>query len=447
MSKFWNLLHVRPDRAALYAASGTLVRFATGPVTMLVIATSLTQAEQGYYVTFFSVFAAYQLIEAGMGFVATQGIASRIQGLILRRGDLEGPMLVMDAIRDRIAFVLLWFLLVAGIAALPVHLIGVHLFRSGGPGVAWEIPWALYVFASAVGIVVSSLGAVLEGLQQSHLTFRAQLMAAVVSAGVLWTTLALGGHLYALPAAVGATVAVQAVLLGYPLRRVLGNLAADLFYAPRRRVYVCRDILLDCWPFFSRMAVTWTLGFFYWNSLPLLTFWSFGPVYAGQLGLSMNLLRAGLQFTESFLSSQRGRLSALLTQDPTQAWDLYQVRNRLAHGVLLVGYGVFFVALGFLPESLRGRLLPTGEMVGYAIAFLAMLYPLNSALLLRCTGREAFFSYSLAMNLILPVGLLAATSLDHPEVVAIIFTMVHLAFLPWARRLILAARLASGGAK
>jgi hypothetical protein len=429
------LLRLRPDRAAVYAASGTLLRFATGPVTMIVIATALNASEQGFYFTFFNVFAAYQLIEAGMGFVATQGIASRMQGIDLQDGALTGDHHRIEAIHGRIGFVLIWFLLVGLLSAGPIYLGGQVLFHPE-TGVAWQTPWALYVAVSAAGIAMAALGGVLEGLQRPHLAFRAQLAGSVGSAVALWTCLAGGLGLYALPISGACSTLILGMLLIWPMRRIIPASITRYTRSPRDGCVEFVQIFRDGWPFFSRIAVTWILGFFYWNTLSLVAFAAFGAVYAGQLGFSVALLRVGLQFTESFLASQRGRLSALLATSPRDAWVVFQSRGRIAHVVLVAGYLIFFAVYGILPEKLVGRMLPLDVMGIYAVAYLAMLYPLNAALFLRCTGREVFFWYSLTLNVALPAAILATAALDQPLGVAIVFAVVHIAFVPWARSLI-----------
>lgn len=420
-----------PDAASLYAASGTLLRTVTGPVTLIVVATTLTKVEQGFYFTFFSVFGAYQMVEAGMGFVATQAIGRRMNGLRMQGPALSGDAGQITEVQARIGFVVIWLTLVAMVCALPVFVGGLLLFH-GETRVDWARPWAAYVAISAIGVAASSLGAVLEGIQRPQVAFGAQLAAAAGMALVLWCGLAMGLGLFALPLASLASLLVGGSLQVWALRGILP--AALRHYAAGfvagRALFI--GVLTEIWPFFSRIAVTWSLGFLYWNALPLLTFASFGAEQAGRLGVSIALLRAGMQFTESFLGSQRGRLSALLTGDPHSALELFRNRNRLAHAALFTGYALFFAVKPFLPQWLQERMLPASEMALYAIGFCATLLPLNAAVFLRCTGREIFFRYSLAINLLLPALLFAAALTGMPFVMASAFTGLHLAFLPWA---------------
>jgi hypothetical protein len=421
----------RPDAASLYAASGTILRTVTGPVTLIVVAATLTKLEQGFYYTFFSVFGAYQMIEAGMGFVATQAIGRRMNGLRMKGPALDGDEAQVAEVHARIGFVVIWLTLVALVCALPVYIGGVVLFN-GETRVDWAPPWGAYVAVSAIGVAVSSLGAVLEGIQRPQVAFGAQLAAAISTAVGLWCGLAAGLGLFALPLASLMALLVGGSLQVWALRGILPAALRPYTDGLSAGCALFVKVIFEIWPFFSRIAVTWSFGFFYWNALPLLTFACFGAEQAGRRGVSIALLRAGMQFTESFLSSQRGRLSALLSSDPRSALALLRSRNRLAHATLFVGYALFFAVRPFLPPWLQERMLPTGEMAIYAIGFCATLFPLNAAVFLRCTGREIFFRYSLALNLLLPALLLTSTTTRIPLVMAFTFTALHIVFLPWA---------------
>jgi hypothetical protein len=252
-------------------------------------------------------------------------------------------------------------------------------------------------------------------------------------------------ELTALPLGAACGVAVQVALCALPLARPCCSGVGLYVRAPGAGARRFATVFGSSWPFFSRIAIIWATGFGYWNALPIIGFWRYGAVYAGELGFALALLRVGMQFAESLLSSQRGRLSAAWAAEPHHAWELFSQRCRMAHVVLVLGYGLFFVVLPFVPDWLRLRLLPGADLALFAVGYVAMLFPLHAALLLRCSGREVFFAYSLSMNLITPVLLLIIAMLGSPLYLAVGFALLHLIFLPRAGSILAHHRTAMRG--
>lgn len=392
------------DSATIYSLSSIILRFATGPVTILLVASSLSQEEQGFYFAFFNALALNQILEAGIGFVLIQAISHKMSGLAFNK-TIEGSSYSVSVVFDRIAFLLSWFLILAVFTATGVFAFGLYLFGGYSGSIDWWTPWVLFSLVNAFSLFGLSFSHIVEGLQRPQIAFKIQFFSSITSSIVLWLSLSYGLGLFSIVASSGVRGVIQSSGSIFVLKSVLKEFFAYVSGTGLRLFYKLYLVFLDIWPFFSKLSVTWIGGFFYWNSLGIVAFKFAGPVVAGKVGLSIALCKAGLSVGEALVASQRSRIGyALGGGDIHTAEAIYKMRNVFAHLLLLCGYCLFLIAVQFLPNEIRSRFVEYDQLILFCIAYFLMLYPLNTALFLRCFNREPFFIFSLVQNLIFPVG-------------------------------------------
>src|SRR5688572_3707561 len=91
----WRLAHrlaqsAQIDRAVFYVLAGRVWSFASGPITLVLIASQLTPQVQGYYYTFASLVALQGFAELGLGIVIVQFASHEWAFLSLDRGRVVG---------------------------------------------------------------------------------------------------------------------------------------------------------------------------------------------------------------------------------------------------------------------------------------------------------------------------------------------------------------------
>jgi O-antigen/teichoic acid export membrane protein len=299
------------DRAIIFTVLARGWSSLAGLVTILLIAHFLTGAEQGYYYTFGSLVALQMVFELGFSFVILQMASHECAHLSISN---NGEVLGDPAAHARLASVLQksvrWYSIAAVLMPCLLIPIGLHFFstnsQSGQP-VAWRLPWYLVVLTASLAFQIDPIFSFLEGCGYVPQVARTRLLQAVLGSLLAWTAMLTHHGLFA-PAMVIAGQAFAGLIWLTTRRRFLWPLFR--YHAGHHRIQWWQEV----WPFQWRIAISWICGYFVFQLFNPILFHYWGPVAAGQMGMSLNISNALMAISIAWVNTKAAPFGAMIAR-------------------------------------------------------------------------------------------------------------------------------------
>lgn len=348
-----------PRSEALVAIAARVSSVGFNAVTILVLASIVSPAEQGYFFTFLSLISLAALADIGLTTVLQQFIAHEralVPALSAISEATDEPSL--KRLRSLLRASVRWYAGVA-LATAVMLVIGGYAFLGLQPasGLTWQGPWILAGLCAAFDLLALPLLAVMMGLGHVTTAYTVRLIKVGVNALILWGGLYAGLGLWIIgPAILASSIAVWGASLfrfGPLLRTLLrepGSGGAGIDWK--------REVLPMQW----RVAVSWLAGYFVFAAMTPIAFQVSGPVVAGQAGATFALVQAVMMLGHAVIESQLPRMGALVAQDDRRRLDFVAVRTGVAavgvsFGASVGGMGLLLLARYFDLEFVH-RLFP-----------------------------------------------------------------------------------------
>lgn len=395
------------DRAVLFTTLTQVLRFVTGPVTMILIVTHFSPELQGYYYTFGSVVALQVFLELGFSQNILQFASHEFSKLRLVEGKrLEGEPVALSRLGSlaRLAF---GYYGVAAVLVFGLIGLGGHLFLAsgGGHGVNWSGPWWIVAAFTSASLVINPAWSLLEGCNQ---------MAAVAGyrfwltlGAFLVTSLGIVGQaeLYSLALAAATSLVLGVIFLFWGWRDFFWQL---LSLPQGESISWSREV----WPFQWRIAVSWISGYFIFSLVTPVAFRFAGPVEAGRVGMTFQLVRTVGGVASAWLSTKIPRFGMHVARRDWAGLD--SLWRRSTTQTLAVGFAGLLLLFTAIPVAeavlpgLGGRLAGPGPTAWFSVAVLMNLLVSAMAYELRAFKREPFMAISvlhaaLAAGLMIPL--------------------------------------------
>lgn len=406
------------DRAIGAATLTQMLRFITGPITMVALIQYMSPEEQGFYYSFAGVMGIQVFLEAGFGQSITQFSSKEFAKLRFNHnGLLTGDTASLSRLRSIFHKANRYYTLMAGILALGLAVGGFWFFSTKeSHGVPWQIPWLICSFCAGLGFIITPFWSVLEGCNR----------VADVAVYRLWVTL---GGFFTTIIALSMGLGIHVATVGAIVSTMFPFLY--LFFKWRPFLYqICRkpgdhqvSWKKDIWGFQLRIATTWIAGYALTSLIPVLAFQYAGAVVAGQAGMTLNLARTGCGLATIWTVTklpEMGSLQALGRQiEFERIWKFGCVRHLttafLYQFLLIIG----IIVAGIYLPTVANRMLPISSSLGMSLGYLAGSIILIYSHYTRACRREPFAKIMSGMAvsfLILSVcfsphfGILAITS-------------------------------------
>src|ERR1043166_6445087 len=274
------------DRAVFFSNLNQMTRLVTGPVTMALVLRYLTPEIQGYFYAFAGVVAMQIFLEMGFSQNILQFASHEFAKLrFTPQHTLEGDPVARSRLISlgRLAF---GYYAVAALVFLFAVGIGGHIFFtiSGRHGVHWQGAWWIIAVTAALSLAINPATSLLSGCNQIAVIARFAFWQTLAGFAVNAMALILGAGIYA--SAFGAASSLL-LLVGYFVVGWRSFFAQFLERPTHGKVSWAHEI----WPFQWRIAVSWMSGYFIFDIVNPIAFYYCGPVDAGRLGMSLQLVR------------------------------------------------------------------------------------------------------------------------------------------------------------
>ena len=384
------------DRAIGYTVLARSWASVAGLLTVVLIARSLSPAEQGYYYTFGSLVAMQIIFELGFSVVILQLAAHEAAHLIISgEGNITGPEVAHSRLASILRKAVKWYGIAAILQVSFLIPIGWRFFASNpsSGAIGWRLPWIFVVLASGITFQIDPVFSFLEGCGMVARVARARFAQSILGSLLAWSALLLHFGLFA------------------PALLIAGQAIAGILWLSRRRVLLFGlfrhfggDVHIDwwqeVWPFQWRIAVSYACGFFIFQLFNPVLFHYWGPAVAGRMGMSLNISNAIAAIAIAWINTKAAPFGSLIARrDYRQLDSTFFSALRQS-----VGLSLFLSAVVWLGTLLLIRLhSPFALRILAPLPFGLLLLSMNinqivasMALYLRAHKQEKFLLLSVS---------------------------------------------------
>ena len=378
------------DRAIGYTVLARLWSAAAGLLAVALIARTLTPAQQGYYYTFGSLVALQIVFELGFSVVILQFATHEAAHLRLSDdGSIDGPLHAQHRLASVLQKAVRWYTVAAVLMGVVLLPLGWRFFSTspGAAATAWRGPWCAVVLASCFTFQIDPIFSFLEGCGYVSRVARTRLTQSMLGSLLAWTALLLHHGLFA-PALLISGQAVAGAYFLWTRRALLSNLL---------RMRVGDNAVRwgdEVWPFQWRIAVSYASGFLIFQLFNPVLLRYFGPVVAGQMGMSLNITNAIASVAIAWINTKAAPFGALIARRDFAALDHLFFRAAAQTFLLCITGSLFVWSAAYLIQR-HGFRFGHRLLAPLPFAFLLATMCLNQAvasmaLYLRAHKQEKF---------------------------------------------------------
>lgn len=336
-----------------------------GLLGLLLIGIYFPPEVQGFYYTFASLVALQSFVELGLYLVISNVASHEWSKLRLAKdGSIEGDQQALSRLVSLGRFVFKWYA-VAALAFLVLAGGGGYwlLGKAETPGIEWKIPWLLHIAFSSLLLWCMPFLSLLEGCDQVALVAKFRVWQSLASNLSFWTAIAAGANLWAAP----ALSSISTVFCIYYLvvsRRQFFN----LFLRPP--VAASIEWKTEIFPMQWRLGLQGVMNYFVFGLFTPVMFHYHGPVVAGQMGMSLQLIGSVQSIASIWFMANAPRFGILIARREFDQLDAeWRKATLLALAMMLVGVvlllGILYLMTGMGLELVDRVLSP------FAVALLS----------------------------------------------------------------------------
>jgi len=377
-----------PKEIALYSIIANGLRVAVGPITILIVASSLSKEELGFYYVFFSIFALQQLLEMGFGNVLRQYVAH--SPMKSEKGEFSKA--------DYYKFSQQWYRLLSIVVFLFVGLSGLIYFKDYAGPIDWEYPWLFFVLFSCLQLSFQYKVIFLDAIQHQVCSRKIQIIASLTNAIVLWVCLLNGFGLLSICVGLFFSIILQLVYIYTKI---------DTLYLYRNletKSFKC--MFFEIRGLLGRTSIVWIFNYLVFNGFSLISFKALGPASAGIIGLSVSLLRAVADISSSAIIGQMSLYSDLIYNGKIRN-ALNEFKRYASLGVLIYALSVMLIALIKIYfdslDTVLNKVLDIVSLVNLMFFFGCFVISTMFSNFVRCYKVEPFIFVSIWNGCLIPI--------------------------------------------
>ena len=398
ITKILNSLGI--DGAILYTIFARVIQASGGIITVFLIAKFLSKEEQGFYYTFVSVLAIQIFFELGLGGILTQFVAHEMAHIQLENNTFKGEQKHISRLVSILHFSMKWYTIFAFLLIIALILGGGFFFYKNTQGIEhihWRLPWLIVSVFGGLNLLISPIMAILQGMhkvkEMAKLTFIQQIVVMLIS----WLSLILGAKLYLV--AINLMMNFFILLLLYSFSGHLKLLYKLSKYKVIEKINYWKEIF----PYQWKIALSWASGYFIFQALNPIVFSFYGPIIAGQVGMTITILNGILALVISWTSTKIPQWSSFIAKKEFNELDnsvTYTIKKSTLVAFLGITAATILIGgLQYFKLDLGNRFLP----VELALILL-MTIPINNVIniysaALRSFKKEPFLFVALTVGL------------------------------------------------
>jgi hypothetical protein len=268
-------------------------------------------------------------------------------------------------------------------------------------GVRWLGPWVALCTITALNMLMTPVWALLEGCSRITQVYAYRFFANLAQNGCICIVLFAGGGLWAIPLGAAAMFCVSVTMLWWKH----GGFLAQIRGAGNRAGISWRH---ELWPVQWRFALSWWSGYFLSYFFTPILFRYYGPVVAGQMGMTWSVVTTIGAVSAALISTKAARFGMLIARREYAELDRMAVRSGVACVAVAalgaVGLESVVFALRAIGSPLVNRILPALPTGLFLVGNVLMQASVVESVYLRAHKREPFAALSATAALLI-VGL------------------------------------------
>lgn len=304
-----------------------------GLLGLLLISKYLPPNVQGFYYTFASLVALQSFVELGLYLVISNVASHEWSQLMLRDdGRIEGNRQALSRLVSLGRFVFRWYAATALTFFVLAGGVGYWFLGKGQTlGVNWQLPWLLHIACSSLLLWCMPFLSLLEGCDQIAPVAQFKIWQSIVGNLIFWAALAVGGNLWAVPALSSISAALCIYYLVVTRRRFF-----EPFY--RSQAGACIDWKIEILPMQWRLGLQGIMNYLVFGLFVPVMFHYHGPVVAGQMGMSFQLIGAAQSIAVIWISTKSPRFGILIARRDFELLDYeWRKATTVTISVMLLG--------------------------------------------------------------------------------------------------------------
>jgi hypothetical protein len=313
------------DRAVRYGLVARIWGLASGPISLLIIASRFSKEQQGFYYTFGSILALQMFFELGLtGVISTFASHEFVKMTWGDGGEVSGDPIAVQRFTDLLGKTSKWF----GIASLllPMALIpaGLSFFGRERQGLSfpWELPWILAVLSTSLNLASTPFIAVIMGSGDVATINHRSMVGMITGSLVSWLVIWFHGGLYAVFAVTFGNTLISYSYLLCRKRKLLQRAWKSIaLSSASQSTQGTISWWSEIWPMQWKIALSWISGYFLFQMFTPILFHYHGSVIAGQMGLTLSASSALLGASITILNTKSPQFSMLIAQRNWKALD------------------------------------------------------------------------------------------------------------------------------
>jgi hypothetical protein len=344
------------DRSTIIAVASRVIGISASLVTIILIGSRLSAIEQGYYYSFISLIGLSAFLELGFCLVITQFASHEWAHLKMAAdGAVLGNPQALSRLGSLARLMSKWY---GGVSLLFILFAGFagFVFFSHKPQaeVAWRLPWLTLVVVEGLRLWLLPVLSLLEGCNQIARIYTFRLAQNLIGNACMWAAILLGGGLWVGPVFAFTSLLSMAALLIVYYRRFITSFISQY----GEEISWREEILPMQW----RLGVSGIATFFASSLFVPVMFKYHGPVIAGQMGMTWQIVGALLSVSGVWIQSQVPAFGMFVAKRDYPSLDRLILHVGIASTSLIslgaVGVLGGILLLTHLEMGLAVRLLP-----------------------------------------------------------------------------------------
>lgn len=412
------------NKLAVYSFLAKSSKLIIAPLSLTFIAQYLNEIELGFYYTFLSFASMQMLLEAGMAHSLRQYISHAYK---LESGEWSKESKIK--ISKYYSFSIIWFLIISILLAALMYFVSLKYYGGSEQNVEWKYPFYLLILSVFLSTILMPLMILLEGIQRQVVLYKCQAVGSFFSGLILCILLLYDFKLYSLGGSMlGGTIITIFLII------ITGNSDTNKLIEILS-FHEYKSIFLELFELLSKVSVVWVVGYFFWNSVTLISFKLLDSEMAGRIGFTFAISKAIMNICYSLLQGQYTNFSNNISNN-------LDVDNKFRRYQLIVSIFVFLsflllvIATMFFERFvIINRLVDALTMTQIGIYFfvLTMLTGLND--FVRCYKVEPFMFASI-LRAILIVSVFYIGCKYNYEYTFFIMSLVLASFYLWSEKVL-----------
>lgn len=414
--------------AVFYFLLGKVFSFAATPITLYLIASYLSPAEQGYYYTFLSLLALSIFFELGLGVVITQFASHEYAHLLwTKNNSLDGNDIAVSRLISLLRKSLKWYAAIITLFILILLPAGLLFFglKPDSSSIKYSFPWIIMICFFGLSTCSIPLTSVIEGCGRIAQVQKLRLMQVIAGAICVCIVILAGGKLFAAPAGFIASWCVIVLWLVYNYKGLLNQILNHNLIS-NAQISWWREIFPMQW----RIAISWMAAYFSNYLFVPLSFVYRGSVEAGKMGMSLTL--TGMIFTISmaWVNTRVPLFGALIKKKKYKELDKMASKSSLQ--AFLVGFALSIIIIfcavllkNYFPKY-NDRILSIYAISSLCLANLANVVMTSMAGYLRAHKKEPLMVNSVILALLVASSCFLSAKYLNTEMIVVSFAAIFL---------------------